>query len=257
MADRPTLRLGSGYRDASPHLRDDVRALQRELVRWGYKLTPDGEFGKVTEAAVMHFQRKHGLQDDGVVGPKTWKLLLAPDAKPVGSSFNPPSASGPDPTPVKSTPAPSGGGPAWMKIAKAEEAAGVHEIKGKAANPRIIEYHAATTLKAKSDEVAWCASFVNWCLAKAGITGTRSAAAASFASWGNATSAKYGAITVIYNSAAANSSLSTSGNHVGFLVEETKTHYVLLGGNQSDSVKVSNFPKTKWKVKGMRWPPGL
>jgi len=59
---------------------------------------------------------------------------------------------------------------------------------------------------------------------------------------------------VIYNAAAANSSLSRSGNHVGFLVEETSTHYALLGGNQSNSVKVTRFPKKKWRLKACRWP---
>jgi uncharacterized protein (TIGR02594 family) len=139
-----------------------------------------------------------------------------------------------------------------MKFAKDE--VGEHEKPGKVANPRIIEYHAATSLKAKSDEVAWCSSFVNWCMQKAGIAGTRSAAAASWVDWGAPTSARYGAVVVIYNAGAANSRLSTSGNHVAFLVEETATHYVLLGGNQSDSVKVSNFNKSKWRIKARRWP---
>lgn len=31
-------------------------------------------------------------------------------------------------------------------------------------NPKIIEYHDATTLSANRDEVPWCASFVNWVL---------------------------------------------------------------------------------------------
>jgi uncharacterized protein (TIGR02594 family) len=247
-----TLRLSSGYPDVSPHLRADVQALQRDLVRWGYALVPDGQFGPQTEAAVKHFQRKKGLDDDGVVGPRTWAALEG-NATSVGSGFNfkPPPSVEPAPAappPVLSAP----GGPRWMEIAKKE--VGQHEVAGKAANPRIIEYHAATTLKAKSDEVAWCSSFVNWCLAQVGITGTRSAAAASWAGWGSPVTPRYGAIVVIYNAGAANTRLSTSGNHVAFLVEETSTHLVLLGGNQSDSVKVSHFPKKKWKVKACRWP---
>lgn len=31
-------------------------------------------------------------------------------------------------------------------------------------NGRILQYHDATTLDASEDEVAWCASFTNWCL---------------------------------------------------------------------------------------------
>lgn len=48
----------------------DVRTLQRAL-----KLYEDGIFGKLTEEAVKEFQRSHGLEPDGVVGPKTWALI--------------------------------------------------------------------------------------------------------------------------------------------------------------------------------------
>lgn len=250
---RPVLRLGSGYPDLSPYLRRDVQELQRALARWGYlAIVTDGEFGPLTEAAVRSFQRKHGLKDDGIVGPRTWTVLLSSRPTSIGSGFNPRPPSAPEPAPAAPPPVLKEGGVRWMDVAKKET--GQHEVAGKAANPRILEYHAATSLKAKSDEVAWCSSFVNWCLARVGIEGTRSAAAASWVSWGTAVTPRHGAIVVIYNASSANSSLSRSGNHVAFLVEETSTHYVLLGGNQSDSVKVSRFPKKKWKLKACRWP---
>ena len=37
----------------------------------------DGLFDGKTEAAVRAFQRAHGLVPDGIVGPKTWSVLLA------------------------------------------------------------------------------------------------------------------------------------------------------------------------------------
>lgn len=39
-------------------------------------LVLDGNFGGHTEEVVKKFQRDHGLKDDGVVGSKTWSLLL-------------------------------------------------------------------------------------------------------------------------------------------------------------------------------------
>ena len=37
----------------------------------------DGLFGGKTKAAVRAFQRAHGPVPDGIVGPKTWPVLLA------------------------------------------------------------------------------------------------------------------------------------------------------------------------------------
>ncbi len=250
----PTLRLGSGYPDLSPYLRGEVQILQRALGRWGYTVPADGEFGPKTETAVRSFQRRQGFRDDGIVGNITWASVLSDRATPngAGSDFKPPGTNQP-PVVVAPPSTSASAGLAWMDIAKKE--VGQHEVAGKSANPRILEYHAATDLKAKSDEVAWCSSFVNWCMTKAGIKGTRSAAAASWTGWGVASQGKPGSVTVIYNPGSANSSLSRSGNHVAFLLEETSTHLVLLGGNQSDSVKVSNFAKKSWRVKAYRWPP--
>ena len=39
-------------------------------------LAVDGSFGPATQAATIAFQRKHNLEADGIVGPKTWKALF-------------------------------------------------------------------------------------------------------------------------------------------------------------------------------------
>jgi hypothetical protein len=57
---------------------ENVRRLQNllnEVV--GAGLTPDGDFGSLTQKAVMAFQAGRGLQSDGVVGPQTWASLLS------------------------------------------------------------------------------------------------------------------------------------------------------------------------------------
>lgn len=51
---------------------DSVRELQALL-----RIVVDGQFGPLTHAAVKRFQEAHGLAADGMVGPATWKALLA------------------------------------------------------------------------------------------------------------------------------------------------------------------------------------
>ena len=59
-----------------------VRTLQQKLADMGYlKGAPDGIYGNQTRDAVAAFQRRNGLEDDGVAGPKTLsKLYYDPDA---------------------------------------------------------------------------------------------------------------------------------------------------------------------------------
>ena len=49
-----------------------VRALQKILGG----LEVDGEFGPLTQSAVEAYQRQYKLEIDGIVGPKTWAVLL-------------------------------------------------------------------------------------------------------------------------------------------------------------------------------------
>lgn len=52
--------------------RADVRAWQQQLADRGWTITVDGQFGPQSEAVCMAFQRAHGLEVDGIVGPLTW-----------------------------------------------------------------------------------------------------------------------------------------------------------------------------------------
>ncbi|HSE35863.1 MAG TPA: TIGR02594 family protein [Blastocatellia bacterium] len=146
-----------------------------------------------------------------------------------------------DSSPEDATPA----GPRWLEIAARE--IGVEEVPGPGDNPRVIEYHQATTLKATDDSVAWCSSFVNWCMKQAGIQGTRSAAARSWLNWGKKLdSPRNGCVVVLKRGNNPNN------GHVAFYVGDGSGDIRLLGGNQSDQVKVSAFPKTM--VLSYRWP---
>lgn len=62
---------------------DEVKKLQKLL-----HLLDDGIFGKLTQEAVKNFQKEHGLFADGIVGPKTWSILLAQDFKKSTRNIN-------------------------------------------------------------------------------------------------------------------------------------------------------------------------
>jgi len=55
---------------------DDVKKLQEALNKHGFNLSVDGDFGPKTEKAIKEFQTKNELKPDGIVGPKTWEVLL-------------------------------------------------------------------------------------------------------------------------------------------------------------------------------------
>jgi peptidoglycan hydrolase-like protein with peptidoglycan-binding domain len=107
-----------------------VRRLQRVVDRAGYDVGPtgiDGRFGPFTAAAVRRMQRTYGLVPDGIVGPKTRRLVgliadrqrarrsRSSDARPQNGQQTPstpaPSTSTPAPpsstAPAQTTPAPA------------------------------------------------------------------------------------------------------------------------------------------------------
>ena len=53
-----------------------ARRLQRSLRALGYGAVPfDGHYGPRTRLGVRRFQRAHGLEADGICGPRTWGEL--------------------------------------------------------------------------------------------------------------------------------------------------------------------------------------
>jgi uncharacterized protein (TIGR02594 family) len=53
------------------------------------------------------------------------------------------------------------------------------------ANPVVVMFFLATTRQPDGDATPWCSAFVNWCLHRAGVPGTRDAGSQSFAVWGH------------------------------------------------------------------------
>lgn len=95
----------------------EVRVLIRDLARLGfYDGVMDDVFGYGTEAAVLAFQRAHGLKDDGYAGPKTLAAIAAAIAGRASADIPIPTAKPEEaPMPAPPMPAPIGhnGGPAF------------------------------------------------------------------------------------------------------------------------------------------------
>lgn len=113
----------------------------------------------------------------------------------------------------------------WMPIAQSQ--IGINETD----NPATVkEYHSVGGGLMREPTVAWCASFVGWCLNKVNITGTRSASSRSYMKYGKSvgtTNVPFGAIAVF--------GVPNSGSgHVTFVVEDKGDKLVCIGGNQSD-----------------------
>lgn len=143
----------------------------------------------------------------------------------------------------------------WMDIAQGD--LGVNEEKNAA---RIKEYHKKGGGVAFGETVAWCASFVNFCLAEAKVKGTRSAMARSFTNYGVdvKSTLPFGAILVLQGSRGA------SSGHVAFVTADKGDRIEAIGGNQTTGggkkydtggqVTKTTFPKS-WIV-AVRFPKG-
>lgn len=136
----------------------------------------------------------------------------------------------------------------WMKIAWSEADSGVKEIPGPQHNPRILEYHHATGLRATDDETPWCGSFLAFVMMTAKIPYNKknAALARSWLEWGEKLDQPIPGCIVVFRRG--------SGGHVGFLVAEDVDRLQILGGNQSNAVKISAYKKAD--VLGYRWPSG-
>lgn len=139
----------------------------------------------------------------------------------------------------------------WMKFALEEY--GTKGIVGPGSNARIGEY-LKTVGMSPNDEIPWCSAFANWCMLQAGIPGTGKANARSWLNWKEAkmslAAPVWGCVAILWRE-----SPQSSKGHVGFYTGNTGTKVQLLGGNQSNSVSIKEFPKDH--VIGYRWPASL
>lgn len=119
-----------------------------------------------------------------------------------------------------------------------------------AQNAALREYMANGGVNLDPAKTAWCAAFVNGTLGHAGVSGTSSNMARSFLDWGNDASAdpQVGDVIVLKRG-------KPPFGHVGFIAGVNEDgSFKVLGGNQGDSVSVSNYSGDK--VLGIRRAAG-
>jgi len=128
----------------------------------------------------------------------------------------------------------------WMETAKTQ--IGVKEKQGPGTDPTVMSYHKASGWWGTEDNNAdpWCASFVAWVMKAHNYTPPQDAfRAKEWINFGRAlprSAPTYGSIAIKNRS---------GGGHVGFVVgtNTSKTKLYILGGNQDDSVNVSEYPR--------------
>lgn len=228
--------------------RKDAVMLAQQLLhaRNGAELLDDGVFGKQTEAAVRAYQAAHGLKVSGRIGTDTAKALD-------GDSPLPPMAV---PLPSVKTIAP------WLTTMRA--ITGEKEYPGSEDSPFVLGMAREIGKRFPSladyckeyshDAIPWCGLTVAYVMAFNGICPVRKQDGASYGflwadDWkyfGEPSQPRPGAVMVFTRA---------GGGHVSMYEDETPTHYIVRGGNQSDMVNVTNIAKEKFTT--ARWPKGL
>lgn len=128
----------------------------------------------------------------------------------------------------------------YLNIALGEY--GKNEIIGSEDNQDIVNYFKVVGHSwVKDDDTAWCAAFVGYCLEKAGIRSTRKLNARSYLNFGTPTPIpSVGDLVVFWRG-------SRDGwqGHVGFFIREEGNNIYVLGGNQSNSVSIQKYNKSR------------
>ncbi len=131
----------------------------------------------------------------------------------------------------------------WMTTARHE--LGVSERTGNNDGPQVERYLRTVGL---GGGYAWCAAFVNWTLGQNDIRGTGRGNALSYLTYGQRLPGPaYGSIAVLNHGKGL--------GHVGFVAGQSPNgSIILLGGNQSNMVKYSSFPRSS--ISGYVYPNG-
>lgn len=215
----------------------DAWLISRLRLHGAYGGVMDGVPGRELHRALERFQASEHIPVSGVADQATVNALRkAPNAK--GSAL----------TIYDQAPA-IPAEPVWLR--EARRLVGVREQVGKGSNPAIMSWAKRLGGWVASfytdDDIAWCGLFVAHVL---GVTLPREPLPANplgalqYNKFGRQlTEPALGAIVTFTRS---------GGGHVGLYLGEDATHFHILGGNQSNSVRISRIEKKR--LSDVRWP---
>lgn len=203
----------------------DVKTYQKRLNELGYYLGKlDGLYGPKTKAAIKNFQDERGITADGIVGPVTWQSLF-PSPKPLKAKLD---------------------NPPWIN--EGLKVRGLHETEDKGELIAWLRSDGSTI--GDPGVFPWCGDFVETSIKRGLPTQSFSAElqenpywARNWGTFGMAVQPQYGAVLVFKRG---------KGGHVGFYMGETGAYYLVLGGNQSNSISISRIAKKRCIA--VRWP---
>lgn len=127
----------------------------------------------------------------------------------------------------------------------AQRFVGVRELPGGADNPFILSFLRLDTGWPEHDEIAWCSAFVNYIAWLLRLPRSKSLGARSWLLVGESIDimdARTGFdVVILKRGDGPDASVINAPGHVGFYAGRQGGNVMVLGGNQSDSVRVSSF----------------
>lgn len=212
-----------------------VTAVQTRLAHLGYYgLRIDGDAGVGTREAIVRFKKVHGLLARPYIGTKTlYKMfgaaaITAPKEKVIYE-----------------------GEPRWLT--EARSLLGTRETPGPGNNPVIMDWAGGLDQWYPGDDVAWCGLFIAHCMAVGAPQEPQKFNRLSARNWlqyGEECDEALGAVCVLWRT---HKTESWHG-HVFNVTGQSKDAIRGIGGNQSDAVSESWFPRDR--VLGFRKPVG-